>query len=194
MCRRVFTILPAVLLTLCVMTCALWVRSYFVYDIAVHESAHGPWRTDRVIRIKSGKGRIALEIENNHFVGLHQEMVDRHPELYYLDRPVNVRVQLRMSEILVSPAEWDRSIFGFLFERSHANYPKYIDIATAQQRIEIVVPHALVAAIFGAVPVWRLSRGRRSRRAGVCGRCGYDLRATPDRCPECGVMPAKVKT
>jgi hypothetical protein len=45
---------------------------------------------------------------------------------------------------------------------------------------------ALLASVLPSV--WWYKRQR--NQAGRCKRCGYDLRATPDRCPECGEVPA----
>jgi len=50
---------------------------------------------------------------------------------------------------------------------------------------------ALVFAILPAVEVAkRLPRSRRVS-SNRCATCGYDMRATPERCPECGIAAAE---
>ena len=49
---------------------------------------------------------------------------------------------------------------------------------------------AVVFAILPMLQINRWWRRRRRRVRGLCARCGYDLRATPERCPECGAMVA----
>jgi hypothetical protein len=49
----------------------------------------------------------------------------------------------------------------------------------------LLVPPIVRQRYLGAL----LRRRRARMRAGCCPACGYDLRASPDRCPECGAVP-----
>jgi hypothetical protein len=64
---------------------------------------------------------------------------------------------------------------------------RFIRVDAAYTTWLLVVTHWFAALAFAALPAYRLARSFRHRAPpGHCRRCGYDLRATPERCPECG--------
>ena len=72
---------------------------------------------------------------------------------------------------------------------SRTDYPGPT-VTLGRERYMPIWPLALAAAVF---PVGRLAAVLRRRLTippGHCRRCGYDLRATPERCPECGTPAA----
>lgn len=61
------------------------------------------------------------------------------------------------------------------------------DVQATQQRFEARAPGWAVILTTAVLPaLWSFHRLTRRRPHGLCPACGYDLRATPGRCPECG--------
>jgi hypothetical protein len=53
--------------------------------------------------------------------------------------------------------------------------------------VDCTIPYWFFAVVYAILPILRLLKeGRQRSNTGLCPVCGYDLRATPDRCPECG--------
>ena len=173
MARRLLNLLTLLSLLLCVAVVALWVRSYAVTQFL------GWSDPSQFVGALSMRGLVRLE---------HGTYPNRDQGLSYVAYPTRDRS---------APGLWQEAL-----ARDRRRGPlRTIGVAYARVdyrpdgtrvRRALYVPHWLLAGATLAVPLWCLCHTIRARRrptAGLCHACGYDLRATPDRCPECGAVP-----
>jgi hypothetical protein len=79
---------------------------------------------------------------------------------------------------------------GDFLDTSETTWGRY-NLQCAQR--VVILPYwslILSTGMLPAICAIRAYRRHRWRRSGKCENCGYDLRASPDRCPECGVPGA----
>ena len=166
--RRLLNLLTGLSLLLCVIVIGFWVRGYWVADEVGWAWHHGDG-SRHAIALGSGDGGIGAGVVRVPALGLKNSgrVWRRHDPIY-------------------GGADWPslgRGGFGF-YVTSYANP------ATGVRLTGACVPAPLAFLVTAALPALRLRSWfrRRVANAGLCRRCGYDLRATPDRCPECGTV------
>ena len=88
-------------------------------------------------------------------------------------------IRIRGSPHGVGGTDYGRRVLGFGGGRAPSG-GRYVNIPFWFIAVACAAPTVLLLRA-----EWR----RRKSRPGTCPACGYDLRATPDRCPECGAEP-----
>ena len=178
MIRSLFTLSSALSLLLCLATAVLWVRSYSVEESVVWEST---WHFSGA---GSCRGRILVGVFT---VGDPRRPDSNSDPAYKADRPPSH----------YRPEDEDPTFTCLGFVYKNRQYEK--DWLGVVHERSAAVPYWFVVATSAILPVrwWWLGRGRwrreRRRKCGLCARCGYDLRASTGRCPECGT-PVPQKT
>ena len=185
MSRRLLNLVTLLSLLLCVAAVALWVRSYVVSDRLLRSAFEEDggityWTQDC---LAAGRGGVAAGRIVQSFPGdaefVRRRFERRPPDFYSPIPPVHPGITAGRVP------GW--SALGFRFARYESPVPGQ---RPSKALFEIVVPLwvlLLATAILPARCGWIWFRRPRAR--GLCRSCGYDLRATPDRCPECGAVP-----
>jgi hypothetical protein len=209
-----FTILS---LLLCVATVGLWVRSYYHKDVLVraiqdgyllhfvgsNDHRSGEWYVAWArqwpgppVFWHGGAFDFNMPAINYH-LSRASEISHRWP-LGFESGSYDERVLFRTRGPVATRAEVEEAIaqrfFGLLGGRTADMPGKWL----RGPYWALVVATALLPVTRGTRRAWRMLGGtmrahRRLTRHGLCPACGYDLRATPDRCPECGTLPEKVE-
>jgi hypothetical protein len=189
MLRRLFTILAAVSLLLCIATAALWVRSYYFVDGVSYAGVASSSGQQGLASSMSFYGMIGLTF------GTKTPHAHRAPTAADVKTPTDKRFDYDMLTIGAadrSHLQYEYHFGGLLGFR--LRHWKTDDTDSSVSSITITFPDWIPLLIFSITPalwLWWHRRAVRRKRVGHCLVCGYDLRATPDRCPECGTVPPK---
>lgn len=187
--RRLYSLLALLLLCFGLGAGMLWVRSYWVRDELIWQSGWIRTYSPEVLRYRM----IILSSDHGELRCYRVEKSDNTPAPYPVEKSSDQDVGWHYASTQPSTSArakslWNRLGFGF---RSNGTS----EWGFISERWLLWIPHWFVCfltmLVVGPLLFLRHKQGRIAARraANLCNVCGYDLRASADRCPECGTMP-----
>jgi hypothetical protein len=176
-CRWMFNGLTAIAAVVCVVTVFAWVRGFFTAPALtwVNSTGTGRWA------IRCSMGEMEVDHVVNNAPGQYSP---KWGGLSFTEeQPFSIDQTFRS---LGSRVHFDFRIYGLGHGQFQPQPPR------GGIRVAFLF-WPCWAAVLITLPVPVLYAIRRRRVAeGHCRICGYDLRATPECCPECGRIPEKL--
>jgi hypothetical protein len=176
MIRRLFTLASVLSLLLCLATVVLWLRSYWAGELLM-----------MAFDVRPTPGRV--DEHGTYWVGTSR---------YRVAEVVSYRGTLHAGLGVGSGpgrvGAWTPSYREYAGDPSESEpLVSFSSGVLGGYRCgELTLSFGVVGAAALVLPgSWLLLNARRRRResGAGCRKCGYDLRASRDRCPECGTVP-----
>jgi hypothetical protein len=160
--QRAINLLVLLSLALCIGTAALWVRCRIVGgDALIRDRSRWIWN------VSAYGGRL-------HIVMVNRDRTARdlavHPHRGWFHQTISMPPTAKAACFSIRHESWDTATAKYHTWRA-------------------TMPLWSIVAVTAIGPIaWVVARERRIRakKRGLCAVCGYDLRESPDRCPECG--------
>jgi hypothetical protein len=190
---RLFTLFSAFSLVLAIATASLWIRSY--------------WRADSISRTRETRTPKSYGIEGVLWQSSHggigfsitritDTILESRHSLAVGEPQPAPRWEYRARDATRYPGTPNGKLdfLGLRWFRSLRTAPNAF-ISRTDEHTSLVIPHLLPLTLTLILPVLWLRRRRSillrfGQSQNLCPTCGYDLRATPNRCPECGTLGA----
>jgi hypothetical protein len=175
---------------LCAATVVLWNRSRTVFDSFEWSRSDVAGRRLKRYLLYFDEGTVDIAgIAATFDSASDFELFRRHwtPDGIHYQRGAVLLDRGPQSSLLV------RIGFDFFPKRSLAYFGGGTDFTSWHYGVPLWILSicTMVLPLRSLLRVGRAMRERRTTKLGRCCACGYDLRATPERYPECGRVPAK---